>query len=163
MQIQTNVIWPGSTDSGSWGISSVPFQSAYLSRSIQGSKSKALTEGAATEFVRISIANQTTVSGSLRAAVEATDGSALQEQQNFIQFSCRNLAGVESCNMSGTTDAQAVSETLSSGTLTCDYNTSSGLTDAIGFAVNCTSSLTQTSLNVKYRFDLLTPATVTPQ
>lgn len=61
-----------------------------------------------------------------------------------------------------TSDVHADANAVSAGTLTCTETTSAG-TNAVMFTLDCTSSLTQTTLDAYYRLDMLNPQTVTPQ
>jgi hypothetical protein len=134
-----------------------------LNRSIQGSKTKALTEGAATAVTQIAVP-QTAGSNSADAVVQwtvyATDGTDTQTRRGSTYLAAVNKAGTETCTVG---DIGTPVVAVSAGTLTCTTSCIVGLTDVVQFALDCTSSLTQTTLNALVRLDMDQPNTVTPQ
>ena len=107
---------------------------------------KDLTEGVATAVVQIDVP-QTTGANFADALivwkVEAADATNVQVRKGASYLAAVNAAGTEACSVGdvGTTVAG-----VNSGTLTCTNSCIVGLTDAVQFAMSCTSSLTQTSL-----------------
>lgn len=151
----------GGTLGGSLGTYS--WQSTYLTRSIQGSKTKALTEGAATAVTQIAVpqtAGTNFADATVQWAVYASDGTDSQVRKGSTYLAAVNKAGTETCTVG---DVGTTQVAVSAGTLTCTTSCITGLTDAVQFALNCTSSLTQTTLNALARLDMMEPNTVTPQ
>ena len=132
-------------------------------RSIQGSKTKALTEGAVTAVTQIAVP-QTAGSNSADAVVQwtvyASDGTDTQTRRGSTYLAAVNKAGTETCTVG---DIGTPVVAVSAGTLTCTASCITGLADVVQFALDCTSSLTQTSLNALVRLDMDQPNTVTPQ
>lgn len=152
------------TDSRDIGNASILAKSLYLTRSIQGSKSKALTESSATSFTQVAVpqtAGANYAAGEVIYTVYATDGTDSQTLQGRVAFSAVNKAGTETCSIGvAYTEVLAVS---TASTLTCTHTCVTGLTDAVQIASNCVSSLTQTTFTIESRLDMPRPNTVTPQ
>jgi hypothetical protein len=159
--------YPVTADSVDTGAATIPFKDSYLARSIQGSKSKALTAAAATEFVRVAIPQTALVNfagGKVYYQVYETDGTDMTTLKGEAQFNCVNKAGTEGC--SAIADVQtAIYTSQGADTLTCAITAVTGLADMIGLAANCTDagSMAETSFTIYYRLDMLQPNTVTPQ
>lgn len=134
----------------------------YISRSIQGSKTKTLTESSATTFVTVAVpqtAGANYAAGRVGYTVYASDGTDSQTLHGVAQFSAVNKAGTETC--AAIADVQtAVAESAGGSTLTCTITCVTGLTDVVGLAANCASSLTQTTLTIQARLDLEQPNTL---
>lgn len=104
---------------------------------------KALTEGAATGVVDISLANNTVVGGELRFTIEANDGTDYQARRGRIPFVAVSKAGTLTITLGTLVEDVAVS----AGTLTVAVTSTAG---AAKFTINlnATSSLAQTTLRV---------------
>jgi hypothetical protein len=154
---------PAATDAYDIGFSTQQIRNEFISRSIQGSKSKTLTESAATGFVAIDIANGGHVGGEVMYDIYCADGTP-----NFVvrscsaRFACANKADTENCSIATPTcsgDASpGAAGTFSANTLDASYGT-----NQITLRELATCSLTQTTLEIHYRLDLQDTATVTPQ
>jgi hypothetical protein len=132
----------------------------FIVQSIQGAKTKALTESSATGFVDISVASGSFVGGVIDYTVNADDGTNFQVDAGQVAFTAVNKAGTVTTNVQVVgTDAQ----TLSSGTLTVSFTATAG-TNKTTINCNAVSSLTQTTLNINYRIRVNTgvATTVTP-
>lgn len=150
-------------DTLSLGLGTFAWKEFYVLRSIQGSKSKALTEGAATTMVTVAVpqtAGSNFAAGEFKYTVYASDGTDSQALNGVAKFSAVNKAGTETCTLE---DDQITDEAASAGTLACTVTCVVGLTDVVGLALDCTSSLTQTTLNGLYRLDMQQVNTVAPQ
>ena len=141
----------------------------YLLRSIQGSKTKALTESSATAAWDCALAAGAHTGGKLNYCVYAADATDYQERCADIRVSAVNKAGTTTCGISTVTGNATVNETtdanavaLSAGTLTYAV-TCADTTDSFSISFNAVSSLTQTTLQSESRWDIMTPATCTPQ
>jgi hypothetical protein len=181
----TRSLWLGTDGTGRWGIEAstnafYPLandiydlgygpatmsgpRNFFVNRSTQGSKTKALTEGAATAVTQIAVP-QTAGSNFADATIEwvvyASDGTDSQTLKGSSYLTAVNKAGTETCTVGAVGTAI---NAVSAGTLTCTASCVTGLTDVVQFALNCTSSLTQTTLNALARLDMMQPNTVTPQ
>lgn len=161
--IYTELLSPPVNDTWDTGIAAANYRTAYLSRSIQGSKSKALTESAATAVTQIAVpqtAGANYADATIEWVVYAADATDSQTRKGSTYLTAVNKAGTETCTVGdvGTTVAA-----VSAGTLTCTTSCITGLTDVVQFALNCVSSLTQTTLTAQVRLDMMQPNTVTPQ
>jgi hypothetical protein len=157
--MDTSKYSPVTGDADDIGVGNTPVKSLYLSRSIQGGKTVTLTETTATDLVSIAVPDGEFVEYQIRWTAFASDGTDHQTVSGTNVVSCVNKADTETCaSQSLHTDANAVS----AGTFTCTDATGTG-TNAVTFSLDCTSSLTQTTLDAYYRLDMLNPQTVTPQ
>ena len=156
--VSGNIV-PSASDSKDMGLSSALWRTAYVTRSIQGAKTKTLTESSATDVVQIAIPNGDFADFEIRWTVFASDGTDHQTVTGHTAFSCVNKADTETC---ATADVYADINPVSAGTLTCTETTAAG-TNAVMFTLNCVSSLTQTTLDAYYRLDMLNAQTVVPQ
>lgn len=111
-----------------------------------------LTEASATAVATISVP-QTVGSNFEHAVVEwavyAADATPhYQLRVGNTYLAAVNKAGTETCTVG---DIGTTVVAVSSGTLTCTTSCVTGLTDAVQFALACTSSLTQTTLEAYTR------------
>lgn len=128
---------------------------------LSGAQSKALTESAATAFVQLAVASGTHVGGRVHYTLVANDGTDYQTRSGSFNFALVNKAGAETANL-GTVSAEAAA--ITTGTLTVSFDTDTSPTNAVNFRANATSSLTQTTLTIRYWVEIDGPAvTVTPQ
>lgn len=135
----------------------------------QGTQSKALTEASATAFVQVAVASGSNEGGLVHYTIKADDATDFQSRSGVLVFTVVNKAGTETCSLGrpdggttvdNTTDVAAVSAGTLTNTFTCDTTPA----NAINIAANATSSLTQTTLTIEYRVEILSgTATVTPQ
>ena len=158
-----STFFPDVTDTRNFGDSRM-WANGFISRSIQGSKSKALTESSATSFTQVAVpqtAGANYAAGEVIYTVYATDGTDSQTLQGRVAFSAVNKAGTETCSIGlAYTEVLAVS---TASTLTCTHTCVTGLTDAVQIASNCVSSLSQSTFTIESRLDMPRPNTVTPQ
>lgn len=155
----------GGDDSVDVGQYNVRVRNIQMTRSIQGSKTKALTESSATAAWDCALAAGAHTGGTLNYCVYAADATDQQERCASIKVSAVNKAGTTTCVMSPgtvneTTDGNAGA--LSAGTLTYAV-TCTDTTDSFGILFNAVSSLTQTTLQSESRWDIMSPAVCTPQ
>jgi hypothetical protein len=154
---------PGVSDGIQIGSVTALVQNTFISRSIQGSKSKALTESSATAVTQIAVpqtAGANYADATIEWVVYATDGTDSQTLKGSSYLTAVNKAGTETCTVGAVGTAI---NAVSAGTLTCSASCITGLTDVVQFALNCVSSLTQTTLTAQARLDMMQPNTVTPQ
>jgi hypothetical protein len=165
MNIQTNVIWPSFNDGGSIGLGVSQWQSGYFSRSIQGSKSKAVVDNVSTSFVRLSVADDDYEACEIvwTAFAEDADTDARQVRIGTNTVAILNNSGTETASFSASADDQAVSVTA--GTLAVSFSSASAATDTIDLYVTLNTSLDAAAetLTFEWRLNCPSPVTVTPQ
>jgi len=97
------------------------WKSFFVGRSIQGSKSKALTDNTATTFATVAMpqaAGSNYGGGQIIYTIFCKDASNQAQQTGTVKFVCMNLAGTESCGW-GTPDGVTLGDgTASLGTPT---------------------------------------------
>jgi hypothetical protein len=163
--LTNNKIEPTSTDTISVGSSTFLFQSAYLSRSIQGSKSKTVVDNVSTSFVRLSVADDDYEACEIvwTAFAEDADTDARQVRIGTNTVAILNNSGTETASFSASADDQAVSVTA--GTLAVSFSSASAATDTIDLYVTLNTSLDAAAetLTFEWRLNCPSPVTVTPQ
>ena len=107
---------------------------------------KTLTESSATGIVDIAVASGSVASGELLYSIQANDATDFQNLRGRVVYSIVNKGSVLTTSFTETADANAVS----SGTLTCTATLVAG-TNKITLSLNAVSSLTQTTLRVKWQ------------
>ncbi len=145
--------------------SAASWRNEYLTRSIQGSKSKALTDNTATAFVRVAIPQTIATNykgGQVIYEIYCDDDTNQASQSGTVKFACHNLAGTEACGF-GTPDGV----TLGDGTASLAapvFDANSAVADTIDLRVqsDCTG-ITPNTHTIEYRLDMPTTATITPQ
>jgi len=157
----SSALAPATTNVETLGTSSAFIKDAYVSTSVQGTRTKDLVEGNATAFVQIAVASGSEVSGHVEYRVYANQNSSnLQVRSGMLFFRCVNVAGTETVVLTTVGDDVAVS----GGTLTNSFDVDTSPTNAFNIRANATSSLAQTTLNISYRVSISSgTATVTPQ
>lgn len=124
-----------STGAGAWGF--------------HGSIQKTLTESSATSFVQLAVVSGGDMSGNLAYSVLASDATPnRQALSGILNFSAVNPAGTETCP--APTDVGTPLLAANTGTLTCTWTCDTTPTNAVNLQANCVSSLTQTSLSIRY-------------
>lgn len=125
---------------------------------------KALGAGSATSFVVITVPSGSRAAGLLEYSVEADDATDFQARSGVIPFAAVNKAGTITCTV-GTVGAATEVVAASSGTLTNTMTCADGGSGALQLKANAASSLTETTLQIRYRVRALaaTTLTVTPQ
>lgn len=163
----TNTDWSGIADQTVLGSTSA-FKEANVNRAIQGSKTKALTDGAAAAaFVRIAVpqtVGSNYAGGDVVWTAFAADATPhTQSLSGRLTFTSINNAGTEVCAVDPTAAVTAPNAN-SSGTLACTFSCASNAADTIDLMATCDTSLgTPTALSLLYRLDMPQPNTVTPQ
>jgi hypothetical protein len=124
------------------------FRHAYVTTSIQGGAVKTLTETSATGFVTVAIPNSGGCAGYVDYTVFAADATNTQLKSGQLYFSAAATSG-------GTVTAATISDVntlnpVTSGTLSNTMTQTTGA-NLITLLANATSSLTQTTLEIRYR------------
>jgi hypothetical protein len=157
------VFYPAVTDVRDIGGVANAVRIFYLTRAIQGAKSKAIADNSATAFVRIAIpqtAGSNYAGGELKFTIFCKDAANQAVQQGNVEFACHNLAGTETCTFEtveevshgdGTAALSAPSFDIAAGTDTVDLRVTS----------DCTG-VTPTTQTIQYRLDMMQINTVTP-
>ena len=107
---------------------------------------KTLTESSATGIVDIALTAGKVAGGRLIYTVEANDATDYQAITGYVGFSVVNKGGTLTSALSPITEATAVS----AGTLTCTPTLAAG-TNKVTASLNAVSSLTQTTLRVRWQ------------
>lgn len=154
---------PNNDLASTFGAAANRLKDIFTGNSLQGGNTKTLTETTATEFVRVAVpqtAGANYAGGTAIWTAYASDGTDSQSIHGESKFSAVNKAGTETC--SAIIDSQTL-VAASAGTLTCTITCVTGLTDLVGLAANCTSSLVQTTLSLVWSVSMAKVNTVTPQ
>ena len=125
-----------------------------------GYVSKALTAAAATAFVEIGVASGSRCSGQIWYEVNADDATDFQVITGMIDFCAVNKAGAETVSIGVHTQSHA----SSSGTLTVTFDTDTTPTNGFDIRANAASSLSETTLDIRWRVVTSSGVTtITPQ
>ena len=122
-----------------------------------GNSSKTLTESSATGFLEIAVASGAVASAEIDYEVEATDTTDHQVLSGTLRVNGVNKAGTVTANIA---EVGSQLSTLSTGTLTVTNTVTAG-TGKFTVNANAVSSLTQTTLRIKYLVRSAKPITVT--
>src|SRR5438132_438561 len=142
---------PGATQSRDIGSVGLQLNDAFFSKSVQGSRTKTLTESSATNFVSIGVANSTAIAGKVVYTIRASDATDTQGLSGELFFSCvATAAGAVTC---AALSDQHTLNPVSTGTLT-NAMTNTTATNLVTLLANAVSSLTQTTLRIDYRVEL---------
>jgi hypothetical protein len=126
------------------------FRTAYIATSIQAGAVKTLPETTATGFVTLAIANSNGCAGKAVYTVFAADATNTQIVSGELFFSAVSTnAGAVTAAISDQHNLNPVT----SGTLTNTMTNTTG-TNLLTLLANATSSLTQTTLEVRYRIEM---------
>lgn len=156
-------IYPNASDAFTLGDTSKLYSNLFLTRSIQGSKSKALTDNTATAFVRLTVADDDYEGCHViyTAYAEDADTDARQTRTGGVYFAILNTSGTETCAAS-TGDSAVL---VTAGTLACTFDCNSASAATIDLRATCDTSLDAAAetLTFEYRLDCPSTLTVTPQ
>lgn len=132
-------------------------------RSIQGSKSKTLTDTGTIAFARLSVADDDYEGCTVIYTVFAEDaeGDARQTRTGTMPVAILNNSGTETCAF-GTGDSAVV---VTAGTLTCGWTCPSAAADTVDLTISCNTSLDAAAETLTFEWRLNCPSTltVTPQ
>lgn len=134
---------------------------AYSNRQYVAAKYVDLTESTATTFANVALAASKYMGGQIVCTVTSDDATDFQALTSTLQFQAVNKAGTVTATISQVDSTTAAS----AGTLTATY-TSVVNGNGVDFKVSAVSSLTQTTLRVKWGITMLNTndsGTVTPQ
>jgi hypothetical protein len=108
---------------------------------------KTLTESSATDVVSIGIAAGSGSGGEFEYAIYAADATNHQIRAGTVTWAAVNEAGTEACALGTPVEADGTP----TGTLTVTVTCVDGGTNLVKIQLNAVSSLTQTTLNVKWQ------------
>lgn len=129
--------------------------------SVQGTATaKALTESSATIFATLTVSSGSRVGGFVRYTIDADDGTDFQARSGYLPFSAVNKAGTITCTVGTVTSASEV-VAVSSGTLTNTFTCADATGGVLNLLANATSSLTQTTLEIRPQVYVNGTSTVT--
>ena len=116
---------------------------------IEGANSKTLTESTPTSFVRVDVSANSFVGGTIYYTIYANDGTNYQARVGSFNFGAVNESeDTETSDLGAVTDEALP---LSAGTLTVAFTTDDSPTNGFNIQANAVSSLSQTTLQIKYR------------
>lgn len=123
---------------------------------------KALTESSATTFVSINVPTTLTgAGGTINYCIYAADASDVQERCGEEDFAAANKGGTMTCSTPNILGTEATVFTAGAGTLTNTFTFVANGT-ACDMKANAASSLTQTTLDIRYNIEMHGSGTVTP-
>ena len=142
--------------------SAVLWRNLYLSRSIQGSKSKSLTDaGAAVSIWRIAVPTNGYAGGKVIFTANSTDGTDRLTTTGEVTFAGADTAGTVTCGIG--TPYGLVTAYRRANTLLCTFTAVTSTTNC-DIQVTCTDNLAGAqTMAIESRLDMPTPNTVTPQ
>lgn len=150
-QINNTAFVPTTDNSLDLGSSaSQRFRTAYIATSIQAGAVKTLPETTATGFVTLAIANSNGCAGKAVYTVFAADATNTQLVSGELFFAA---AATNAGAVTAAISDQHNLNPVTSGTLTNTMTNTTG-TNLLTLLANATSSLTQTTLEVRYRIEL---------
>ncbi len=128
---------------------------------------RTLTAGAATDVVRVAVAQGTMAGGVFSYCVRASDATDFLVRCGDIPWSVVNKAGAEECRMGTARDVCADSVTPDAcvtSNLTAAFTCTSASADTVDIEINAAATITETALNVEWRlFRNYGSGAVTPQ
>jgi hypothetical protein len=153
------VLRPLADDSYDTGYSATQWRNSYIARSIQGSKSKALTDaGAAVAVIRVPVATNGYQGGEVIWNAQSTDATDYRATEGRIRFAAISKAATPTCavNVVGT-DLTASSN---ANTLVCTWTNVVNTTNC-DLSVACVDNTAGTqTMSVFFRADMPTTATL---
>lgn len=150
------------------GSGAISWKSVYQTRATMGYKQKTINDASATAFDRLALpqtlgTNMTT--GVLLYHVHCDNGTmtTYADRSGEVAFSCNNIGGTEAC-VFDTTTAQTATQAATYA-LAVPTWTATGGTDTVDLNANvdCTGVVGPTNMYIRWRLNILTPQTETPQ
>lgn len=157
LSISSTAINTGTADAASVGTSALPYTTAYLTRSVQGSKSKTLTDAAvAVPVIRVPIASNSYQAGDVIWNAQSTDATDYRTTVGTIHFAGISKGAAPTCtvNVVGT-DLTASSN---ANTLACTWTNVVNATNC-DLSVTCTDNTAGSqTMTINFRADIPTMA-----
>lgn len=140
------------------GTPSAKVKDGYFSTSIQGTRTKTLTDTVATDFVTIAIPNNTSVGGTIEYTITYTSGGNQEIESGVLAFAGQNEAGTEAASVS----AVGTALQLPAGTMTNVFAVTTG-TDNMTISCDADSTALAADPVIAFRVYVNSgTATVTP-
>jgi len=154
--------YSSNADTVSAGYSAYPFTHGYFSRSLQGSKSKTLTDaGAAVSIWRIAVPTNGYAGGDTIFTANSTDGTNRLTTTGRVTFAGADTGGTVTCGIG--TPYGLVTAYRRANTLVCTFTAVTSTTNC-DIQVTCTDNLAGTqTMAIESRLDMPAPNPVTPQ
>lgn len=160
--LASTTFYPSPNDSRLFGISSNQWAAAYISRSIQGSKTTTLSDNVKKAFVEIPVPQAAMIGGDFTYVIKCEDAADRVLTSGRVAFVTQGGdAGLETCVLgahSGVATTTDNTKTLTN-TFTCNNSPTNGI--QLEVQSDC-SIVTPTAMSINWRLDLPTTATVTP-
>jgi hypothetical protein len=141
---------PNLSNSSSLGSYSTQWRDVWRSSFVAGHQTKTLSEGSATVLGWAGPPPLEGTSAYIYWMAYATDGVDVQTVTGATIWTCVSKTSTPTC---GVTNLHANVSRVSVGTFTCTAGTSFRSSYSNNFTLNCTSSLTQTTLQARYHAD----------
>jgi len=146
--VSGNIV-PSASDSKDMGLSSALWRTAYVTRSIQGSKSKALTDAAAaTPFMTVAVPTDGWVGGELGWTATSLSGSDQLTTVGSIRFAGAATSTTPVCTID-VIDADLAAVSGGANTLVCTW-TNVVVAQTCALSVTCTNNLVGTQAITLY-------------
>jgi hypothetical protein len=162
-------LYPNATDEGQIGRSDILFRAGFFTRSIQGSKSKTLTDNGLVAFVKIAVPADDYAGGDVIYTLYCKDAADQVTRTGRVAFSAQAKTTTSACPATLTTygynaaDISNNAKTFTTVAFTCLGSATAG-NNLIQLQVQADCSITTpTSMTIEYRLDMPHPQTVTPQ
>jgi len=159
----------GNSDTLTLGGSANTWTHTYISRSIQGSKSKALTDNGLVAFVKIAVPADDYAGGDVIYTLYCKDAADQVTRTGRVAFSAQAKTTTSTCPATLTTygynagDISNNAKTFTAVAFTCLGSATAG-NNLIQLQVQADCSITTpTSMTIEYRLDMPHLQTVTPQ
>jgi hypothetical protein len=164
----TNLSIPAVTNPTLIFAAATPSAGNYLNVNYSGTSGgfrKTLTESSATSVIRIPVAASAGTGGLFRYCVFAADATDQQSRCGRINFAVVNKAATETCTLGAASEAADGSVLAASSATTLTYAITCDTTpaNAVDIQINAVSSLTQTTLELRGKIDLVGPGEPLPQ
>ncbi len=163
LRLNAAYIRPETDDGVGLGSAAYRWYSFYVARSIQGSKSKALTDAAAAvSFARIAVATNGNIGGVVRYTATSTDGTDTLTRYGEWSFAGADTAGTVTCGV-GAAEVNTATAYRRANTLVCTMTAVTATTNC-DLQITCTDNLAGAQTVVfNWRLDMPLTAAVTPQ
>lgn len=154
--------YPLANDVVFWGSTARLFKTVYVARSIEGSKSFALTDNVKAAFETVAVAAGSYAGGDIIYTLYCADAADRVSRSGRVTFAAQNTGGTETCAVGTPTttgDVTNNAKAFTSAVFTC----ADGGANAIQLEVQADCTIAApTTLTIEYRNDMPKTNTVTP-
>lgn len=144
---KANVYWHTATDASRGSV--VSFSNVSNALTVESeliAPRKNLTDATATDLVEITLPTLKGAGGVISYSAFATNGTDVHDLTGIVRFAAVNKAGTYTTNATIVSEGSVVSD---AGTFTCTWSFNNG-TDKTTLRVSCDTTLTPTTLYIKY-------------